>query len=187
MNIYILYYDDFCEFEVVLAASIFKENCFSVALENRIYLSEEKQKYLPDEVVEKLNVDDVDMLIIPGGDPSYLFKNEKIEKLMQELNYKNKFIAGICGGVDLMANFHLLDNKMCTGNGDGILLDEEENKELYRKSIINNKKDVIIDKNCITAKGCAFIEFSIELGKIMNVYKDEKEMNDYYKWLKNIK
>jgi hypothetical protein len=56
-----------------------------------------------------------------------------------------------------------------------------------RKAGNNMNRDVVRDGNCITSIGQAFIEFSIELGKVMNVYKSEEEIKNNYNWLKNIK
>ncbi|MEW8955934.1 DJ-1/PfpI family protein [Clostridium sp.] len=185
MNVCVLYYHGFCEFEVVLTFAKFMDNIISVALEDRIYISEEKQKYLPDKTVQELNPDNIDLFIIPGGNPTHLYENTELREFITALNEKNKFIAGICGGVELMARFGVLDNKKCTGDSEGIKLDEE-NKEFFKKATIVNE-DIVIDRNCITSIGKAFIEFSIELGKLMNVYKSDEEIKEDYNWFKNIK
>lgn len=185
MNVCVLYYDGFCEFEVVFTFTKFRNNIVSAALENRVYISEEKQKYLPDKTIEELNPDDIDLFIIPGGDPSYLYENKKLKDFITALNDNNKLIAGICGGVELMAKCGVLKNKKCTGDGEGIKLDEN-NKHIFENATIVNE-DVVIDGNCITSIGQAFIEFSIELGKLMNIYKNDEEIKESYNWLKNIK
>jgi 4-methyl-5(b-hydroxyethyl)-thiazole monophosphate biosynthesis len=186
MNICVFYYDGFCEFEVVLTFLLFsKENIFSASLENRVYISEEKQKYLPDKTIKEINSDDIDLFIIPGGNPSYLYSNEIIKDFIKELNLKNKYIAGICSGTKLMAKFGILNNKKCTGDSSGIKADADY-IELFNKSIIQDE-DIVVDGNTITSTGQAFIEFVIKLGKIMNIYKDKEEMKSDYKWLKNIK
>ncbi|MBW9156189.1 MULTISPECIES: DJ-1/PfpI family protein [Clostridium] len=185
MNVCVLYYDGFCEFEVVFAFAKFRNNIFSVALENRVYISEENQKYLPDKTIQQLNPDDIDLFIIPGGNPVQLYEKTELKEFMLKLNEKNKFIAGICGGTELMAYYGLLDNKEANGDGEGFRVDES-NKHIYEKVIIVDK-DVVRDGNCITSIGQAFIEFSIELGKVMNIYKNDEEIKDDYNWLKNIK
>ena len=48
-------------------------------------------------------------------------------------------------------------------------------------------EDVVRDGNCITSIGQAFIEFAIELGKVMNIYKNDDEIKHDYNWLKNNK
>lgn len=78
MNVGIFYYDGFCEFEVVLSAMQFKDSYFTVALENQVYISHEKQRFLPDKTIDELNQDEIDIFIIPGGNPEYLYKNSKL-------------------------------------------------------------------------------------------------------------
>lgn len=185
MNVCVFYYDGFCEFEVVFTFAEFRKNIFSAALENRVYISEEKQKYLPDKTIQELNPDDIDLFIIPGGNPVQLYEKMELREFISKLNEKNKFIAGICGGAELLAYYGLLDNKKANGDSEGFRVDES-NKHIYEKVIIVDE-DVVRDGNCITSTGQAFIEFSIELGKLMNVYKSDEEVKASYNWLKNIK
>jgi len=185
MNVVIFYYDGFCEFEVVFCALQFRGHCQSVALENRVYISEENQRFLPDKTIEELNPDDIDLFIIPGGNPEYLYGNKKLENFLNELDKRNKLIAGICGGTSLIANFGLLKGKQCTGNSSG-LSETDEDIDLYNDAMII-KSDFIKDGNIITATGQSYLEFSFELGKIMGIYKNEEEAFNRYKWFKNIK
>jgi len=185
MNVVLFYYDGFCEFEVVLCAMQFKTNYISVGLENRVYVSEERQKFLPDKTIDELNPDEVDLFIIPGGEPAYLYDNIKLENFIKELNKRNKVISGICGGTSLMAKYGLLKDKKCTGNSSGLKADDED-ISLFNDAIITNE-DVVIDGNIITSTGQAFIEFSVELGKIMGNFQTDEDAIMYYKWLKNIK
>lgn len=185
MNICVLYYDGFAEFEVVVSLLLFmKENVITTALENRIYESEEKQRFLPHKTIEELNTDDIDLLIIPGGDPRYLYDNKVLNNFLKELNRKNKYIAGICGGTEIMAAAGILDNKKCTGDSSGLNLDAPYIHLFSKANIV--EEDVVVDGNIITSIGQAFIELAVELGKIMN-YKTEDEAQATYKWLKNIK
>lgn len=185
MNVCCLYYDEFCEFEVVLAMNQFRGNNAAVALEDRVYLSEEGQRFLPDRMIQDVNPDEIDLLIIPGGDPSHLYDNVLLREFITALHVKNKLIAGICGGVELMAKFGVLDHKKCTGDGQGIMLNDN-NREIFKHATIVDE-DVVRDGNSITSKGQAFVEFAIELGRVMNVFKNEQEAIDDYNWLKNIK
>ncbi|MDT8717739.1 phosphoribosylformylglycinamidine synthase subunit PurQ [Clostridium sp. 19966] len=185
MNICVFYYDGFCEFEVVLALNGFRDSFFSAALENRIYISEENQKYLPDKTIQELKPEDIDLFIIPGGDPVQLYGNAVLKEFISKLNEKNKFIAGICGGAELMAYYGLLDYKRANGDSEGFRVNEN-NKHIYEKIFIA-QEDVVRDGNCITAIGQAYAEFAIELHKLMKVYEDAKEAKEAYNWLKNVK
>ncbi len=184
-NICIFYYDRFCEFEVVLSAAQFRGKYFTVALENHAYISEEEQKFLPDKTIDELNPDEIDLFIIPGGNPSYLYNNSKLKRFINKLNEKKKFIAGICGGTFLMAQYGLLKGKKCTGDSSGLQKDSKY-IGLFEDAIITDE-DVVIDENIITSIGQAYVEFSVELSRIMNLYKNEEEAIYDYKWLKNIK
>lgn len=185
MNVCIFYYDGFCEFEVVFAANQFRNNSFSASLEDRVYISEENQRYLPDRRIQELNPDDIDLFIIPGGNPEPLYDKKELKEFILKLNERNKFIAGICGGAELLAYYGLLDGKRANGDSQGFRVNEG-NRHIYEKINIVNE-DVVRDGNIITSIGQAFGEFSIELGKIMNVYKSDEEIKNDYNWIKNIK
>lgn len=185
MSICIFYYDGFCEFEVVLCALQFKGNYVTAALENRIYISEERQKFIPDRTIDELNLDEIDLFIIPGGNPAYLYNNIQLKDFIKELNSKNKLIAGICAGTYLMASYGLLENKRCTGASSGIEANGEY-IDLFKNSIIV-KDDVVVDCNTITSTGQGFIEFALQLCKMMQVYPNDDEAVKAYKWFKNLK
>lgn len=185
MNICVFYYDDFCEFEVVLAFTMLKGKVFTAALEERVYLSIEKQKLLPDKTIKDLNPDDIDLFIIPGGTPEKLYEETELKEFLYKLNERNKLIAGICGGAEIMAYYGLLDNKEANGDSEGFRI-TDENRHIYSKVKIADK-DVVRDGNCITSVGQAFVEFSVELGKITNAFKDDEEAKEMYNWFKNNK
>jgi 4-methyl-5(b-hydroxyethyl)-thiazole monophosphate biosynthesis len=186
MNVCIFYYDGFCEFEVAITAANFnKQNLFAAALENRVYVSDEKQRYLPDRIIAELDPKDIDLFVIPGGDPSALYENQVLRSFITDLNKMGKNIAGICGGTYLMARYGILDNKRCTGAGSGLKPDMPD-IALFEKSLITDES-IIVDGNVITAAGQAYVELAIELGKLMKIYKDEEEIVTDFNWLKNIR
>jgi len=84
-----------------------------------------------------------------------------------------------------MAYYGLLDNKRANGDGEGFRVNES-NKKIYEKVIIVDE-DVVRDGNCINSIGQAFIEFAIELGTVMNIYKNDDEIKHDYNWFKNNK
>ncbi len=185
MNVCALYYDGFCEFELVLTAAQFKESLLTVALEDRVYVSEEKQRFLPHKRLAEVNPTDIDLFIITGGDPSYLYDNVELQEFVEIIRKNGAYIAGICGGTYLMAKYGLLDGKKCTGGSSGIL-ENEETKSLFKKANIINE-DVVIDGKIVTATGQAFVELAGELAQLMGIYKSETERVEDYKWMKNIK
>lgn len=182
-NVCVFYFDEFWAYEVGLALNVLKDlNIFAAALENRIYFSEGKQKLLPDKTIEELNPDEIDLFIIPGGSTLHLFENTILKNFLYELNSRGKLIAGVCGGALLMAKYGLLDGKRVGSS----IKPSSKFIGLYATSKIINA-DFIIDGNIITSPGEGFIEFGIELGKIMGVYKTEAEATEDYAWRKNIR
>ncbi|MBN2389802.1 MAG: DJ-1/PfpI family protein [Anaerolineae bacterium] len=99
MKIALFYYDEFAEFEVVLACLVFKRHgLVTIALEDREYRSEEGQRFCVDQVIKDVDVDSIDLLIIPGGEPALLVDNLELKRFVESLLAKNKKVAGICGG-----------------------------------------------------------------------------------------
>ncbi|MGM0640413.1 MAG: DJ-1/PfpI family protein [Thermotogota bacterium] len=187
MKLCIFYYDNFCEFETVMTSAVFsKEGVITVALEDRIYESSEKQRYLPHKKLNEIEMDEFDIFFIPGGYPDDLFKKEELINFIKKAYSEDKTIAGICGGTALIAKTGLLDGKKCTGMTYG-LKDVPEYAEIFKNCIIDDSKDVVDSENIITSKGTAFVELALYLGKKNNVYKSEEEYQEDYKLFKNIK
>ena len=187
MKLCIFYYDDFCEFETVKASAVFsQQGVITVALEDRVYESSEKQRYLPHKKLSELKMDEFDIFYIPGGEPDDLFEKEELIKFIKKAYSNNKTIAGICGGTALIAKTGLLKGKKCTGMTYG-LKDVPENLEIFKDSIIDDSQDVIDSDNIITSKGTAYVELALYLGEKFGLYKDKNEYNQDYNLLKNIK
>lgn len=183
MTICVFYHDSFCQHDVGSALFLLREeNVLSVALENRPYINEEKQKLLPDKTIDELNPDDIDMFVVPGGSSiENLYNNIKLKNFIHELNARKKYIAGICWGSDLLEEYGI------TGHRETIMRNNEpvQYSKLYQKLIEKKTTSVVRDGNIIIAKGTGYVEFAIELGKIANVFKSEEELKAKYKWFKN--
>jgi len=191
MKIAILYYDGFAEFEVVLAALGFhaQHEIVAVALEDREYRSEEKQRFLVDQIVRDVDVDSIDLLIIPGGNPVPLVENQELKGFVEELLAKGKKVGGICGGASMLAGFGVLDGKQCTGMTSGVQPSDRPhvNTEYeYFASAVVSDDHVVVDGNIITSQGQAYVEFAVELMRQMGIYEQEGEDYDAdLNWLKN--
>ena len=184
MKIAVFYYDGFVEFEIVLACLILKDHeIIFTGLEDKIYISEEKQKYHIDLKLEDIDLSSLDGLIIPGGDPSPLFDNTILKYTLIKLSDAKKKIAGICGGSVLLAKMGILDGKICTGNTNGIREGNEDFKYFSKAELVD--KYVVVDGNIITAQGQAFIEFCSELARQFGEISTEKEFKDLMNWFMN--
>ncbi|MBN1202676.1 MAG: DJ-1/PfpI family protein, partial [Anaerolineae bacterium] len=120
MKIALLYYDGFSEFEVVLVCLIFRQHdLISVALEHKEYKSEECQRFCVDKVIKDVDIDSIDLLVIPGGEPAPLVDNLELKSFVENVVARNKKVAGICGGASLLAGLGVLKGRKCTGLTSG--------------------------------------------------------------------
>ena len=186
MNIALLYYDGFSGFETVIMALLFKQhNLISIALENREYRSEENQRYFFDQLIQDVDVDGIDLLVIPGGDPALLVDNQELKHFIQQLVAGNKKIAGICGGASLLAGMGFLKGKRCTGMTSGVTSAYPSYSYYSESTVLDDY--VVVDGNFITAQGQAYVEFAVELGFQMGLYQTSEEYEADLKWFKNIR
>jgi protease I len=101
------------------------------------------------ETFDDIDVNDYDALILPGGRaPEYLRINDEVLDMVQYFNDKNKPIAAICQGVQILISADVLEDKRCTGypslqiditNAGGEWADIDS-------------EDVVVDGNLVTAQ-----------------------------------
>lgn len=187
MTIALFYYDGFAEFEIALASLLLrnKHEIISIALENRAYTSEEQQRFCVDKTLHEVDLDSIDLLIIPGGNPALLADNQELKDFVESLVRKNKKVGGICGGASLLAAFGILNGKRCTGDTSGV--DRTSAEAKYYAGAQVSDEHVVVDGNIVTAQGQAYAEFAVELGYQTGVYQSQEECEEVLKWCKNIR
>jgi putative intracellular protease/amidase len=186
MKIALLYYDEFSEFEVVLIGLIFRQHdLIAVALENREYRSEERQRFCVDQVIKDVDIDSIDLLVIPGGEPAPLVDNLELKNFVESLVAKNKKVAGICGGAGLLAGLGVLKRRRCTGMASGRNPNIPEFRYFSESIFLDDH--VVVDGNIITAQGQAYVEFAFELARQMGLSEREEEYKAGIRWFKNIR
>jgi putative intracellular protease/amidase len=186
MKIALFYYDEFSEFEVVLVGLIFKRHeLISIALENREYRSEENQRFCVDKVIKDVDIDSIDLLVIPGGEPEPLVDNLELKNFVENLVARNKKVAGICGGVCLLAGLGVLKGKRCTGLSSGKNPNIPSYQYFSESTFLDDH--VVVDGKIITAQGQAYVEFAFELARQMGLSDKEEEYQAGIRWFKNIR
>ena len=103
-----------------------------------------------------LDKEQIRSFIIPGGNISEI-DNADVKTHLQELKERDVLIAGICAGVDV------LDNA-------GILRDV--------KSTHSTNEDWVNDKNVITARANAYVDFAIEVAKKLDLFVSEEDLQE---------
>lgn len=132
-----------------------------------------------DLTVEECNPCDFDILIIPGGDPGDFLKEESLLRLIGEFDAQNKYIAAICGAPTFLATADVLRERRFSTS-----IEEPEYTALLDEQY-KSEKDVTVCENLITAEGNAYIEFAIEVGKKLNIFKDREDELETVLFFKN--
>lgn len=181
MKTYVLLYDGFVQFEIILSLLLLKDKSeiHTFTVDERVVRSLERLKAMADFELGDINPDEVDLLIIPGGEPGLYKAREDINNLLQEIHARGKPIAAICGGPEFLANAGILKDKRITHGHS------EEYAEVVFKDCTVADEDVVIDGNIITARGQAYAEFAVEIGRQLGLFENEEEAEETLSWFKN--
>lgn len=124
----------------------------------------------PDIDVDNMNLQDGDLIILPGANSWQSGNNQKIiDKVKENIN-KNIIVAAICGATFALADNGILDNKKHTSNDKEYLKSVCKN---YKGENFYENKPAAVDGNLITANGIAPLEFTFEVIKKINIMKNE--------------
>ncbi len=149
----------------------------------------------PDITVNEMDTNINDLLILPGADTWFEQDNQKIIKVAKDRIEKGLKIAAICGATGALAKAGALNNKKHTSNDIEYLkmFSPEYTGEAY---YVN--EPVIKDENLITASGLAPIEFTYEIIKQLDLFREEtlsawynlyikKEQKYFYELMSSLK
>ncbi len=119
-------------------------------------------------------------ILVPGGDPRSLIENKEIDHILVEANKQNILIAGICAGPSVLAKAGILKGKRIA---HGYQKDQLEFlKEIFKEVILTDDL-FVVDKNIITAKPEAHIEFAVEIACRLGATDASKsgKLKEYYR------
>jgi putative intracellular protease/amidase len=181
MKAHFLIFEGFSGFEFIYPAfTLRKIDKIIIGISENPILSEERIKFYSDIHIKDVKAEDIEVLIIPGGNAlQHLKDGSMIQKLLSELHDKNRIIAAICGAPVLLANTDILDRKKFTAGGGELPENWQKNftKGHYVKDVL------VIDGNIITAKAIAVAKFAVTIGKKMNLFKSKEEEEREYQML----
>lgn len=104
---------------------------------------------------------------VPGGDIRQA-DSGTVTEVLKQVRANGALIGGICAGVDLLEREGILEG-----------LDSTHSKE----------EDVVKDQNVITARGNAYVDFAIAMGRELNLFADEADLQetiDFWKYHKRM-
>lgn len=124
----------------------------------------------PTKSLDEVKTDEVNMLILPGGTAWDKGENKEIETITSALFEIGKPVAAICAATAYLGRLGLLNDLKHTSNDLSYLkalAPEYSGDENYLNSL------AVTDKNLITAKGIAPIEFAREIFMKIELYNPE--------------
>ncbi|KPI48637.1 glutamine amidotransferase [Clostridioides difficile] len=127
-------------------------------------------KVLPEITIDELNIESNDLLILPGGNTWMSMGHEKILEKSKGTLEQGSIVAAICGATLGLAKTGLLDFRNHTSNDLEFLkmVIPSYSGEKYYKM-----ESAVSDENLITASGIAPLEFTIQVLKVLDVFKEE--------------
>ncbi len=176
MNVAIYLYDGYFETELCVSSMFFsKQNIFTLASNQATVKCMDGKKVVIDRNVTDVKPDEIDVLIIPGGSP---IPREDIFELIRACEKRGAIIGGICGGVDYLAYAGILEGRRYTSyyeprkTYDFLPYTGQLTYSLYES-----------DRNVVSAKPEAYLDFALELYRLAGLLKPEK-IGDYMEWFK---
>lgn len=179
MKAHIFIYPGYVNFEVVLAAYLFKSvgEVELVALTDEIVESAEGFPTKPHRILSELSSDEVEVLIVPGGDPNVLKDQHEFYDFLRESSGKDCCIGAICAGPVHLARAGILDGRKFTTS-----LDVENLSEFSQGEFEDEL--VVVDGKIVTALPEGYVDFALELGRVMEIYKDEEDYKETVEFFK---
>ncbi|MDP1509876.1 DJ-1/PfpI family protein [Paenibacillus sp. CMAA1739] len=167
MKSHVLIYDSYVSFEIMLATYFMKTkgDIVTIGVTKDPVISYEDFKVTPSVALDEVSAEDIQLLIIPGGDNTQLKTNKQLLALINALNNDHKVIATICSATELL-----------------------ELAGVSSKNHVSHPSGLEIHKNIISAKPNKYVDFAIEIGKVMNIYTDDEDFNetiDFFKLFKD--
>jgi len=181
MKTYVFLYDRFADFEITPLLLFLREktDIITFSFEKAVLQSEGQLKVVADLSISEVDPDDVDLIIIPGGDPEPYRQRTDFHNLLKEVHKRGKIIAAICGGPGFLAHAGLLKGLRIAHGYSA-----EDAIRVFEGSTITDD-DVIVEGNIITARGQAFAEFAVEVYRTLGFFENEEEAISSLNWLKN--
>lgn len=173
MKTYVMLYEGFVNFEIVLSMYLLKTatEIKTIALSEAPVKSAEGLTVTPDMTIFDVTLEEDDVLLIPGGDPTVLDGEEDFYDLIRQGDKANTLLAAICAAPTHLAKAGVLEDKeYTTSMPHG--LDTPFNEDLYVR------QNVVVDGHIVTAQPSGYAEFAITLGQLMDIYEDEDDFNE---------
>ncbi len=165
-----LIYNESCFYEIVILnyfLNFSRCEMFFCSLDGKPIRAMEGFSVNADMPLADLDKEQIRSFIIPGGSISEI-DNADVKAYLQDLKERDVLIAAICAGVDIL-------------DKAGILSDV--------RSTHSCNEDLVNDKNVITARANAYVDFAIEVAEKLGLFVSKEDLQEtisFWKYYKRV-
>lgn len=135
----------------------------------------------PQTALVKVDISQVDLLLLPGGEAWDEGRNQEITPILNAALDADKTVAAICGATGFLARHGYLDSVKHTSNHLDYYLKQVapsyKGEQYYMNAL------AVTDGNLITASGAAPFEFAEEILTHFNLFENE-ELKNWFGYFK---
>lgn len=163
MKTYIFLYQEASLFEVDLVAYFMrtKGEVYIVTDGDEVIHTNEGIRVLADKKLADVVAEDVDVLVICGGNIMNIKDKEGLSKLIKDCKVTGKVIGGICAGSRIVAKALALETEV--------------------------KKTMTIDGQIVLSPSNEYVDFALMLGKAAEIYEDDADYEETVQYFKEFR
>ena len=137
-------------------------------------------KVQPDKALSDIRQEEIDLLILPGGELWLKGKNREITSLVKSVAERKGNIAAICDATTFLAGLGFLNHTWHTSNGPTYL---SEKVPSYKGRHYYEDLPAVVHDNLITANGAGMVEFAVEIFRQQKIFDNTalEKVYDLYK------
>lgn len=166
MKTVVLLYNTSCIYEIVILNYFLKytgKEIVFVSCDGNSIIATEGYSINVSGQLWDINPEDVELLIVPGGDIMEI-DNSRVWDYLAGVQANQGLIAGICAGVDVLDHAGILEKINSTHSCD---------------------LDVVAADRVITARANGYVDFAIEVAKKMDLFEDEADLQETIAFWRN--
>jgi putative intracellular protease/amidase len=168
MKTVVLLYETCCIYEIVITNYFLQctgHEIIFATIDGKAVTAQERFSLNAACALNEIDPKEVELLLVPGGDISSI-ANEEVYSFIRAVVDNKHLVAGICNGVDELDNAGILN---------GI------------ESTHSVKEALVVGEYVITARANMYVDMAIAIGKKMNLFVDEADLQetiDFWKFHK---
>ncbi|WP_409300829.1 DJ-1/PfpI family protein [Peribacillus sp. SCS-155] len=174
-------YEGFAEYEISAAISMLRDShtVVTISVDKGAVVSEAGLTIIPDLTLNEAVLEDFELLIVPGGNLLPIENKPELYEWVRVFVSQSKAAAAICSGAYVLARAGLLEGIPYTVS----LTKNQRNFLGFFQEENYQYNSVVRYGNILTAQGHAYVDFAIELKKMVS--DASAEAVDFYRGTRN--